>query len=62
MDAYTEGEIDELYIATNSFVNSMTQSPVIERLLPLQGPTKAMVSGIIGITFTSPKRMKSSTG
>ena len=36
LDAYTKGEIDQLYIAANEFVNSMTQSPVIEQLLPLK--------------------------
>jgi F-type H+-transporting ATPase subunit gamma len=34
LDAYTEGEIDSLYLVYNNFVNSMTQSPVIEQLLP----------------------------
>lgn len=34
LDAYTEGEIDSLYLVYNHFVNSMTQKPVIERLLP----------------------------
>jgi len=33
--AYEEGEIDALYIAYNEFVNTMTQKPVIEQLLPL---------------------------
>jgi len=36
LDAYAEETIDELYIVTNSFVNSMTQSPLIEQLLPVQ--------------------------
>jgi F-type H+-transporting ATPase subunit gamma len=34
LDAYSEGEIDSLYLVYNQFVNSMTQRPVIERLLP----------------------------
>ena len=34
LDAYTEGQIDRLYLVYNHFVNSMTQSPVIEQLLP----------------------------
>jgi F-type H+-transporting ATPase subunit gamma len=36
LDAYTEGDIDQLYIATNDFVNSMTQQPIVEQLLPLK--------------------------
>ena len=34
LDAYTEGTIDSLYLVYNQFVNSMTQQPVIEQLLP----------------------------
>ena len=34
LDAYMEGRIDRLYLVYNRFVNSMTQSPVVERLLP----------------------------
>lgn len=36
LDSYTRGDIDQLYIAANEFVNSMTQTPVIEQLLPLK--------------------------
>lgn len=36
LDKYMEGEIDELYLADNEFINSMTQKPNIEILLPLQ--------------------------
>jgi F-type H+-transporting ATPase subunit gamma len=35
LDKYEAGEIDELYVAFNDFVNSMTQNPAIERMLPL---------------------------
>jgi len=34
-DAYEDGEIDRLYIATNSFESAMTQTPEINQLLPL---------------------------
>ena len=34
-DAYEEGKIDRLYIASNDFVNTMTQSPQMRQLLPL---------------------------
>jgi F-type H+-transporting ATPase subunit gamma len=36
LDKYISGEIDELYMASNEFVNSMTQHPAIVELLPLQ--------------------------
>lgn len=36
LDAYIKGEIDELYIVSNDFVNSMTQSPVVEELIPVE--------------------------
>lgn len=39
LDAYDEGKIDRLYVVANEFVNTMTQKPVIEQLLPLQ-PTE----------------------
>jgi len=34
LDAYEQGTIDKLYIASNQFVNTMTQSPAVEQLLP----------------------------
>lgn len=35
LDAYDDGRLDKLYLVSNEFVNTMTQSPVIEQLLPL---------------------------
>lgn len=35
LDAYEAGEIDRLFLASNEFVNTMTQAPVIRQLLPL---------------------------
>jgi F-type H+-transporting ATPase subunit gamma len=35
LDGYTEGRIDQLYLVHNDFINSMTQRPHIERLIPL---------------------------
>jgi len=34
LDGYIDGHIDRLYIAFNDFVNSMTQQPTVEQLLP----------------------------
>ncbi len=35
LEAYNEGKLDRLYVVFNKFVNTMTQTPVIEQLLPL---------------------------
>jgi F-type H+-transporting ATPase subunit gamma len=35
LDAYSEGRIDELHVISNEFVNTMTQKPHIDRLLPV---------------------------
>ena len=37
LDAYEDGKIDRLYLAHNQFVNTMTQSPVIRQLIPVEG-------------------------
>ena len=34
-DAFEEGKIDKLFIASNDFVNTMTQAPTVRQLLPL---------------------------
>ena len=36
LDAYVEGRIDTLYLVSNEFVNTMTQVPQVEQLLPLE--------------------------
>ncbi len=35
LDAYVAGEIDEIRIAYNRFVNTMTQGPTVQQLVPL---------------------------
>lgn len=35
MNAFAHGDIDKLYICSNSFVNTMVQKPTLEQLLPL---------------------------
>ena len=35
LKAYEDGEIDELFVVYNKFVNTMTQQPTIDQLLPL---------------------------
>ena len=35
LDAFEAGEIDQLHIGYNEFVNTMTQNPVVEQLVPI---------------------------
>ncbi|AJD50061.1 ATP synthase subunit gamma [Isoalcanivorax pacificus W11-5] len=35
-DAFEKGEVDRVYLVYNEFVNTMTQSPVVQQLLPLK--------------------------
>ena len=35
IDSYTEGEVDEVYLAYTRYVSIMSQQPVIEKLLPV---------------------------
>ncbi|NBT34362.1 MAG: F0F1 ATP synthase subunit gamma [Betaproteobacteria bacterium] len=35
LDAFSAGEIDALYLASNDFVNTMKQEPIVRQLLPL---------------------------
>lgn len=36
LDAFDSGEIDKLYVVNNEFVNTMTQKPTVEQLLPIE--------------------------
>jgi F-type H+-transporting ATPase subunit gamma len=36
LDAYENGELDQLFLVYNDFVNTMTQKPTIEQLIPLR--------------------------
>ncbi|MEZ5570603.1 MAG: F0F1 ATP synthase subunit gamma [Halioglobus sp.] len=36
LDAYEQGSIDRLFLVSNQFVNTMTQTPTVEQLLPLE--------------------------
>jgi F-type H+-transporting ATPase subunit gamma len=37
LDAYDEGKIDRLFLVSNEFENTMTQTPVIQQLIPATG-------------------------
>jgi len=36
LDAFDDGQIDKLYVVYNEFVNTMTQKPMVEQLLPIE--------------------------
>jgi F-type H+-transporting ATPase subunit gamma len=36
LDAFDKGEIDQLHLVYNDFVNTMTQTPTVEQLLPIE--------------------------
>jgi len=36
LDAYQDGQIDQLYLASNQFINTMSQRPVVRKLLPIE--------------------------
>ncbi len=42
--AYLEGQIDQIFIASNDFVNSMTQKPDMEQLVPLKPDAESGLS------------------
>jgi F-type H+-transporting ATPase subunit gamma len=35
-DAYRNGEVDRVYLVSNTFVNTMTQKPVVRQLIPIE--------------------------
>lgn len=40
LDDYDQGKIDQLFLIFNRFVNTMTQDPVVQQLLPIVADTK----------------------
>lgn len=36
LDAFHEGRLDRLYLVSNKFINTMTQKPTVEQLIPLE--------------------------
>ena len=35
LDSFVEGEVDKIYLASNKFVNTISQHPAVEQLVPL---------------------------
>jgi F-type H+-transporting ATPase subunit gamma len=48
MDAYEEGKIDSLHVVFNRFVNTMTQQPTVQQLLPLPKEEQSDLSTSMG--------------
>ena len=65
LDAFADGKIDAVYLCYTQFINTMTQEPVIEQLLPLPASgcssRRARRRSTAGTTSTSPTRRASST-
>ena len=40
IDKYLSGEVDELYIVYNKFINTVSQEPMIEKILPISVESK----------------------
>ena len=36
LDAFEQGDIDRLYLVSNQFVNTMTQGPTVDQILPIK--------------------------
>jgi len=45
LDKFDNGEIDRLYLVSNKFVNTMTQTPTVNQLLPLEAEKDEVLSG-----------------
>ncbi|MBA1264785.1 F0F1 ATP synthase subunit gamma [Stutzerimonas sp. NM35] len=41
LDAFQEGRVDRLYLVSNKFINTMTQKPTVDQLLPLAAAANA---------------------
>lgn len=41
LDAFQEGRVDRLYLVSNKFINTMTQKPTVDQLLPLAADANA---------------------
>jgi len=43
LDAYRDGRIDRLFLVNAQFVNTMTQKPLVQQLLPAQAINKGQL-------------------
>ncbi len=56
LDAFDEGRIDRLYVVSNEFVNTMTQQPTVEQLLPLKAEENTDVTAPLGLHLRARSR------
>ena len=49
LGAYQEQKIDELYIVSNQFINSMTQKPTVEQLIPIRSLGDDELKHLLGL-------------
>jgi F-type H+-transporting ATPase subunit gamma len=59
LDAYDNGSIDRLYLVYNEFVNTMTQKPTVQQLLPLAADEKTACRSVTTTGTTCTSRMPS---
>ncbi|MFK7160362.1 F0F1 ATP synthase subunit gamma [Marinospirillum sp. MEB164] len=45
LDAYDEGKIDRLFVVYNEFINTMSQKPLVQQLLPLEAEPEEQDQG-----------------
>jgi F-type H+-transporting ATPase subunit gamma len=53
LDSFSESPLDRVFLCYNDFINTMTQKPRQDQLLPLP-PSDALESGTTGTTSTNP--------
>ena len=51
LDNFTDGKIDELHLAENKFINTMSQEPGFTLIYYQQSPILRMIFLIIGIIY-----------
>ena len=49
LDAYRNGEIDRLFLVNSQFLNTMTQKPTVEQLLPVVADRHRGTRGALGL-------------
>ncbi len=58
LQAYDEGRLDKLYVVSNKFINTMSQTPTITQLLPLPASEDAELKRKSGIICMSQTRKR----
>ncbi len=61
LDAYREGKIDRLFLMHAEFVNTMTQKPHVDQLLPVEAVGRGRAAGALGLHLRAERPKRSST-